>query len=223
MLLNEQNYINTHTHFKPGLPDEFIIRNGYLALTSKQVGTLGYHVSAGLHPWYLNRMSVNECGDKLIELASSPYVLAIGEIGIDKAIATPLKTQLDYFDAQLNIARAFQKPVIIHAVKSYNDLMPFLKKSRVPFIFHGFAGNEQQAKELLKYNCKLSFGRSVFEEKGQRVLSSIPHDAFLLETDAMPALRIKDVYKKAAEIKALDPDVLKSMVFHTFASVIHAT
>lgn len=221
MLFSEKNFINAHTHFKPGSPDEFIIRNGYLTRSAEHFSSLGYYVSAGLHPWHLNKMSVNECGDKLIELASNTHVLAIGEIGIDKAIETPLKTQLDYFDAQLNIARAFQKPVIIHAVKSYNDLMPFLKKTKVPFIFHGFTGNEQQAKELLKYNCKLSFGKGVFDEKTQRVLNSIPNDAFLLETDAAGALSIKDIYKKVAEIKALDLDALKSMVFHTFAPLIH--
>ncbi len=221
MLFSEKNFINAHTHFKPGSPDEFIIRNGYLTLSAEHFSTLGYYVSAGLHPWHINKMSVNECGDKLIGLASNPHVLAIGEIGIDKAIEIPLKTQLDYFDAQLNIARAFQKPVIIHAVKSYNDLMPFLKKTKVPFIFHGFTGNEQQAKELLKYNCKLSFGKGVFDEKAQRVLNTIPNDAFLLETDAASALSIKDIYKKVAEIKALDLDALKSMVFHTFAPLIH--
>lgn len=221
MLLNEKYFINTHTHFKPRTPDEFIIRNGYLMLNPQQSDALRYSISTGLHPWHLKKMTINECGDKLIELASHPHVLAIGEIGIDKAIDTPIKMQLEYFDTQLNIARAFKKPVIIHAVKSYNDLMPFLKKTKVPFIFHGFSGNEQQAKELLKYNCKLSFGKAVFEEKAQRVLHAIPNDAFLLETDAVPALNIKDVYEKVAEIKALHIDELKSTVFHTFASVIH--
>lgn len=219
MAWSEQHFINIHTHFKARLTQERIIRNGYLRLNNEQVNNLGYHISAGLHPWHLHTMNLNECGDKLIELASHSKVVAIGEIGIDKAIDTPLKTQLDYFDVQLNVARAFQKPVIVHAVRSYNEFIPFLKKTKVPFIFHGFNGNEQQAKELLKYNCKLSFGKGLSDEKTQRVLNSIPNDAFLLETDAASHLSINEVYRKASEVKGIETDALKSMVFHTFASI----
>jgi TatD DNase family protein len=119
------------------------------------------------------------------------------------------------------VAKAVQKPLIVHAVKSYTEFVPFLKKTRLPFIFHQFQGNEQQAKELLKYNVKLSFGKNLFEPKSTETFSKLPQDAFLLETDVAPALRIDNIYSKAAEIKGLELSELKSIVFHTFAQIVH--
>lgn len=222
MLFTAEDHLNVHTHFKPGSGNEFIVRNAYLRLSSLAIDKLGYHVSCGLHPWHVNRMTADECGDALIECASSSRVLAIGEIGVDKAIDIPLKKQLEYFELQLNIARAFRKPVIIHAVRSYHEILPFLKKTRIPFIFHGFSGNAQQARELLKYPCKLSFGKNLFEAKAREVLRTLPDDGFLLETDSAPGISIHSVYEQAALARKVNIVELKSTVFHTFASVIKA-
>jgi TatD DNase family protein len=216
------SFINIHSHHKPKLDHEFVIRNAYMRLTAEQIEALNYPVSAGLHPWHLNRMKVNECMDQLIELATLPNVLAIGEIGIDKAIDTPLLKQIEYFDAQFTVAKAVQKPLIIHAVRSYTDFVPFLKKTKLPFIFHQFQGNEQQAKELLKYDVKLSFGKNLFEPKSSEVFAKLPNDAFLLETDTAHAIHIGDIYTKAAELKGLEVDELKSIVFtNSSRTIIH--
>ncbi|MES2779042.1 MAG: TatD family hydrolase, partial [Bacteroidota bacterium] len=212
--MQADSFINIHTHHKPKLKEEFALRNAYLCLTSDQILNLPYAVSAGLHPWHLHQMTVNECSDRLIEIASSDKVLAIGEIGIDRAIDIPVNIQLNYFDTQLNVARALQKPVIIHAVRSYSDLMPFLKKTKVPFIFHQFQGNEQQARELLKYNAYLSFGKNLFEPKSEQTFKNIPVENIFLETDTAHHIHIADIYRKAAELKELDIDELKSIVFH---------
>jgi TatD DNase family protein len=217
--METDSFINIHTHHKPRLQEEFAIRNAYLHRCSDEIQNLPYAVSVGLHPWHLKQMTVNECADRLIELASSGNVLAIGEIGIDRSITIPINTQLSYFDAQLNVARALQKPVIIHAVRSYSDLMPFLKKTKVPFIFHQFQGNEQQAKELLKYNARLSFGKNLFEPKTEHTFTNIPVEHVFLETDTTHHLHIADIYRKAAELKALHIDELKSIVFHNFATL----
>lgn len=224
LMLNprQDSLINIHSHRQPALPGEFVIRNAYMKLSAEQITELPYPVSAGLHPWHLGTMTVNECMDRLIGLATLPNVLAIGETGIDKAIDTPVARQLEYFDAQLTVAKAVQKPLIIHAVRSYSDFVPFLKKTKVPFIFHQFQGNEQQAKELLKYNVRLSFGKNLFEPKQADVFSKLPAGAFLLESDTASHMHIGDVYNRAAEIKGLAPAELKSIVFHTFAGIVHS-
>lgn len=217
MFPTEESFINIHTHHKPLLQEEFVLRNAYMALSNQQLNNLPYPTSAGLHPWFINRMPVNECSDRLIDLATSEKVFAIGEIGIDRAIEIPVHTQLAYFDAQVNIARALQKPVIIHAVRSYSDMIPFLKKSKIPFIFHQFSGNIQQATELLKHQAYLSFGKGLFEPKTEEVFREVPLTSVFLETDTATHLNISDVYHKAAELKKLSLDELKSAVFHNFA------
>jgi TatD DNase family protein len=220
MLASPESYINIHSHSKPRLPNEFVIRNAYLRLKEEQLNNLRYHTSVGLHPWFSDQMSIETCSDLLLEASISSKVLAIGEIGIDRAIEIPVQTQIAYFDAQLNIARVLQKPVIIHAVRSYSDLIPFLKKSKVPFIFHQFSGNRQQAAELMKYNAYLSFGKNLFDPKVEELFAGIPLDQLFLETDTAHHIHIADVYRKAAELKKMPLDELKSTLFHNFAQII---
>lgn len=217
MIASKSAYINIHTHFKPN-QNVLAVRNAYLKLSAPQLSELPYMVSVGLHPWHIKKYNLTTCTDLLMDVVNLSNVFAIGEIGIDRAIDVPISTQMQYFEAQLNIARAVQKPVIIHAVKSYSDLMPFLKKTKVPFIFHGFTGNIQQAKEMLKYNAYLSFGKILFEEKYQDVLAQIPNDRFLLETDSAK-ISINQIYDLAAKAKAIEVDELKSLVFNTFAAI----
>lgn len=217
MIASKSAYINIHTHFKPN-QNVLAVRNAYLKLSAPQLSELPYMVSVGLHPWQIKKYNLTTCTDLLMDVVNLSNVFAIGEIGIDRAIDVPISTQMQYFEAQLNIARAVQKPVIIHAVKSYSDLMPFLKKTKVPFIFHGFTGNIQQAKEMLKYNAYLSFGKILFEEKYQDVLAQIPNDRFLLETDSAK-ISINQIYDLAAKAKAIEVDELKSLVFNTFAAI----
>jgi TatD DNase family protein len=217
MIASKSTYINIHTHFKPS-QNVLAVRNAYLKLSATQLSELPYMVSVGLHPWHINKYNLTTCTDLLMDVVNLNNVFAVGEIGIDRSIDVPLSTQTQYFEAQLNIARAVQKPVIIHAVKSYSDLMPFLKKTKVPFIFHGFTGNIQQAKEMLKYNAYFSFGKSLLEEKYQDVLAQIPNDRFLLETDSAK-ISINQIYDLAAKAKAIEVDELKSLVFNTFAAI----
>ncbi|MCU0442677.1 MAG: TatD family hydrolase [Bacteroidia bacterium] len=193
-------YYNIHTHFKPKLPNEIAIRNGFLMLTANQYEQLPYPIAVGLHPWLLNHLSVNEATDALLERATLSNVKAIGEIGIDRAIQTPIDVQVAYFEAQLTVARALQKPVIIHAVRSYSDFLPYLKKHNLPMVFHGFNGNLQQAKELIKHGAYLSFGRHLLEPKLAEWLSQIPLTSIFLETDNAPHLTIAQVYQKAATL-----------------------
>ncbi|MBP9187621.1 MAG: TatD family hydrolase [Bacteroidia bacterium] len=217
MSANASSYINIHTHSKPKA-NTIAVRNAYLKLNIEKIVDLPYMVSVGLHPWHINNYSINKCTDLLLDVANLTNVFAIGEIGIDRAIDIPVSTQLQFFDAQLNIARAVRKPVIIHAVKGYSDVMPYLKKSKVPFIFHGFTGNIQQAKEILKYNAYLSFGKSLLDTKYAEVFAQIPIQNILLETDAAN-ITIEEVYKLAANAKGLSIDELKTIVFNTFAQL----
>ena len=217
--MTQYPFINIHTHKKPNGSNETIIRNAFLHRTTKQLTNIPYGISIGLHPWYLNSLSINECADLLSDIASTNNVIAIGEIGIDRSIDIPIGTQLNYFEIQWNIARALQKPLIIHAVKSYSDLIPYVKKTKIPFIFHQFSGNQQQANELLKQNAYLSFGKNLFNEKSALTFKYTPIETIFLETDNEPYLTIKDIYLKAAELKELEMDELKSIVFHNFARV----
>jgi TatD DNase family protein len=213
------NYINVHTHHKPRLVDETVIRNAFHKLDSAQIEALPYWVSVGIHPWHIQQIELDYAMDQLTELALLPNVKAIGEIGIDRTITTPIHLQQRYFDAQLTVARAVNKPVIIHAVRSYSDILPYQKKSKVPFIYHGFKGNLQQATEIVKHGGYFSFGAALFEPTIERVFESVNNAHFFLETDTARHLNIFDVYRKAAELKKMSEEEIIHLQRNNFTAV----
>lgn len=195
--------INIHTHRKP-FRDEIIIRNGYLALNKEQIQRLPYFVSLGLHPWKVNE-GFEENIKGLYELLSLENVIALGEIGIDRAIKTPIPLQIKAFEAQLEIAQALQKPIIIHAVRTYSMFVPFAKKTTVPFIFHQFMGNEVELKQLFASPCYFSFGRNLWQNHANSFQNfhTLPLERIFLETDTLP-FSIERIYLRAAQIKRLE-------------------
>lgn len=193
-----------------------MIRNAFLSSNVASLVQLPYAISAGLHPWHIRNVNTIQLTDMLIEQATLRNVLAIGEIGLDKAIDVPMIDQVKVFEAQFQVARALQKPVILHTVRAYNEMIPYLKKTKVPFIFHGFSGNAQQAKELIKHGAVLSFGKGLWQEKVSEALLNCPADSFLLETDAAP-IPIDKIYEEAARIKGVELSYIKLELFNTFA------
>ncbi|MFN0200252.1 MAG: TatD family hydrolase [Bacteroidia bacterium] len=211
--------INIHTHCKP-FRDEIIIRNGYLALNKEQIQRLPYFVSLGLHPW-----KVSEAFEKdiqgLYELLSLEKVVVMGEIGIDRAIKTPIPLQVKAFEAQLEIAQALQKPVIIHAVRTYSLFVPFAKKTTVPFIFHQFMGNEVELKQLLSSPSYFSFGKNLWENHANSFnnFKTLPLERIFLETDTLP-FPIEKIYLRAAQIKRLEVAQVEQEMKRNFDKII---
>ena len=88
-------YINIHTHTKTNT-DSFEI------ISSNNIDNNGYY-SIGIHPWNIGDNYINY--KTIEELAKLKNILAIGEIGLDRAIKTDINLQKEYFLAQLNIAK----------------------------------------------------------------------------------------------------------------------
>ena len=211
--------INIHSHHKPKLTNEFVIRNAFMKLNNRKIECLKYPVSVGLHPWFIDTMNINDCMNALEEMLASKNAFAVGEIGIDKASNISLNKQIEFFEAQLHVAEKFNKPIIVHAVKSYYDFIPYLKKTTTTFIFHQFNGNQQIANQLLNYSCKLSFGKNLFNTKSDNILRLIPSNSFFLETDDASHIHIYDVYNKAAEIRKVTIEELQTEIFCTFKNI----
>lgn len=144
---------------------------------------------------------------------------AIGEIGIDRLNGPELNIQTAALEVQLQVANEKNLPVIWHVVRSYSDIMPFVKNTKVHHIIHQFNGNHTEAKRLIDMGCLLSFGKNLFNYKSDDVLRQIPTSAFLLETDNASHIHIGDVYEKAAEIRKTEMTVLKAQVFYNFERI----
>jgi len=115
----------------------------------------GYY-SVGIHPWHAGASEL-----KIVEtMAEHPNVVAIGEAGLDKLASAPLKVQEELFISQIELAEKLRKPLIIHCVKAWQELIDIRKryKSDIPWIIHGFRGNGELARQLLRFGFQLSFG-----------------------------------------------------------------
>ncbi|MBL7795974.1 MAG: TatD family hydrolase [Saprospiraceae bacterium] len=212
-------FINLHTHSPTGDPEVVEIENVYFG--QETMHTPGYR-SVGLHPWHLRGIDLDAAERWLRELAVSPEMLAIGEAGLDKVTDTPWEIQLDAFGRCLRVAADTGKPLIVHCVRAFGEIVQMLGhpgNSRRPHgvVFHGFDKHPQTAGMLLRAGCSLSFGAALFREDGHaaEALRQIPADRFFLETDVQK-LDIRAVYARAAEIREISVLAVQEQVWENF-------
>ena len=216
-------FIDLHTHHgaRPGVKS---LRNVFLsdiesfATENKQI------LSVGLHPYSIK---VNEDLDMLYRqikfAAGYEQVAAIGETGLDKSIETPLEKQEAVFIVHVKISEELQKPLMIHSVRTHQEILHLRKnlKAKQPWIFHGFAGSAQLARQCIKAGCLLSFGPAILKDHNRAVhgLLSLGIDEFFLETDDS-GLDIAVLYERAAWLKQTTVEVLRERISERFYKII---
>ncbi len=140
------------------------------------------YISLSIHPWYLTEDNISVQLQSLKDsINKDKIVVAIGECGIDKLCDTPLPLQLYAFEEAAKIARDNSLPLIIHAVKSSNEIINIRKMIGYDstWIIHGFRGKEELASEYLRHNINISFG----EKYNCESLKRVPIRNFFIETD----------------------------------------
>lgn len=208
-------FINIHTH-KPS-------KEGISIFNVPLSGAWPEHqyMSFGLHPWEIGKVDENQVLEKLKTLCQEKKIVAVGEIGLDRAINRPLEIQKEIFIKQLEIANEFSLPVIIHSVRANSDLLQIKKGQKIetPWIFHGFKGSLQEACQLIDKQCFLSFGTALLRhKKTQDVLKNIPLEKVFFETDDADE-KITTIYEKSAEILDICTAELKGEIYSNFISV----
>jgi TatD DNase family protein len=123
------------------------------------------------------------------ELASRKFV-AIGEIGIDLYWdKTHLKEQQIAFRRQIQLAKQYKLPIVIHCRDAFDEIFEILEeeKSEDLFgIFHCFSGTYEQALRAISYNMKLGIGGVVTFKNGKidQFINQIDLKNIVLETDS---------------------------------------
>lgn len=160
-------------------------------------------ISLGIHPWFIDESSLEQHLEALRFYAQQHNVKCIGEAGIDKLKGGPLKLQEEVFIRQIRIAEGVRKPIVVHCVRAFNEIISIQKvlKPKVPMVVHGFAKNAELAKELIKNGFYLSFGADLLNRAHiQEALMAVPIERIFLETDSSSEFSIFDVYCKAEAI-----------------------
>jgi len=210
-------FINIHTHSSIKNSNVLEIVNQY----PNSFDTSTAYFSIGIHPWYIDEASWQQELQIIEEKLQLPNCLALGECGLDKRREIPLELQLKVFEAQLLLAEKHNKPVVIHCVAAFQELIAIKQTLNitVPLVIHGYSKNEQLAQQLLNQGFYLSFGKYLIKNPElESVFKSMPDDRFFLETDTIEE-GIEEVYALAAKYKNRDVVSLRQLITNNFNTV----
>lgn len=209
-------FIDIHTHKNTSLPNEIYIKNIFPGSEFPN-----NPFSIGLHPWYAKETDTKNLIETLEMAVQNPYCYTIGEIGLDKVCDTPYSIQQSVFELQVQFAQKAGKPVIIHNVKSTQEILNIIKGKTIPFIFHGFTGNYQTMKQILDKGGYISFGKSLMQHKPTiESLTKVPQNSFFLETDES-CFTIDEIYLKARALLNIDISELKNNIYSNYKNIFN--
>lgn len=143
----------------------------------------------GLHPTYVKDNYETELAHVASELAKRKFY-AIGEIGIDLYWdKTHLKEQQIAFRQQIQWAKQYKLPIVIHCREAFDEIFEILEEEKSPElfgIFHCFSGTYEQALQAISYNMLLGIGGVVTFKNGKidQFLDRIDLQHIVLETDS---------------------------------------
>ncbi|TCD10853.1 hydrolase TatD [Pedobacter frigidisoli] len=207
-------YLDIHTH-QP-IPKQHVQSILSLSLTDDDLYPLtnATSVSVGLHPWFAKLQNLEFQLQNLEIKVQQPNVKMIGECGLDKLRGESLANQIIILEKQIGLAEKLNKPIILHCVKSFAELIEIKDKLKVkvPMIIHGFNKNEELGKQLISKGFLLSFGTSILrtDSGAAKLIQDINN--FFLETDDS-VTPIEEIYLAAANLKKCSVDELKARIF----------
>lgn len=182
----------------------------------------------GIHPWNADEWS-EETREELLTFLERDRSAGVGEIGLDGRRGDP-EAQAKAFSEQLRISSEMDRVANVHAVACDKQLLDSLSSMGrdVPrTIVHGFS-NESYAVPLTRLGCYLSVNPRVLarsDRRVERLMSSIPEDRLLLETD-FPYVPgwfsgMRDYASRLAEASGRDPGHLLEVALENARRVVH--
>lgn len=191
----------------------------------------------GLHPFFIKDHSPKHI-DALEAVLAKGTAVAVGEFGLDYQLDSyDISAQQYYFNAQMDLAKQFKLPVILHVRKAHDDVIKYLRLNKFPYggIVHAFSGSLPQAMMYIRLGFKLGFGGAATYDRAKKqhaLLKELPLRAIVLETDApdMPPSFVEKgqpnspkylpmIAQHIANIRGIDIEELAEAVLHNTVSV----
>ena len=159
--MNLPNDIDIHTHTGAWRSDAVLCIDPVETETLPEGDGL---MSVGIHPWNAGKVTP-EIWNRFEKMLSDKRVVAVGETGFDRAKGPAIGIQEEVFARQVGLAAEYGMPVIIHCVRAVDLLLHTAKDmKKTQWIFHGFRGKPETAKQLLEAGIDLSFGKKFNQE-----------------------------------------------------------
>jgi TatD DNase family protein len=211
-------YIDIHTHDSKPMGGVFAVENlmAHENLQPEKITAKAFTV--GIHPWHLNASNRDELLKYVLKVADNPYLIALGEAGFDKLKGPSIELQRSTFEEQVKIANEKNKPLFIHCVRAWDELLAAHKTLRpaTPWMVHGFRGKKELALQLIKRGMYLSFWFDfVLRPESSDLIRFLPVDRIFLETDGAD-VDIKAIYQKVSDDLVISVDELKKIVLNNF-------
>ncbi len=144
------------------------------------------YFAAGFHPENLEDASLDDLA-VIKRFANNDKCVAIGEIGLDYHwMTSSKKVQRDFFEAQINLAKELDKPIIVHDREAHGDTLDILKTTKPKGVLHCFSGSKEMAREIIKLGMYIGINGVVTfnnARKSLEVVKEIPLERLVLETD----------------------------------------
>lgn len=198
-------FIDTHCHLSKDdyenleevineMKDNIMIVSGCNDKTNKEVIELvnkypNIYGTIGIHPEELENIS-EDSYNFIINNINNPKIVGIGEIGLDYYYGNNDKElQKQVFQRQIDIAKEYNKPIVIHSREAIKDTVDILKFNNLTInvVMHCYSSSLEVAKELVKMNVKLGIGGVLTfknSSKLKEVVENIDLKYLLLETDS---------------------------------------
>ena len=199
-------YFNTHTHLNSEQlytnRDQFIQRAlenqvenmvvvGYDLDSSKKAVEIAHeypfiYAAVGISPNDCKETTDDDLNE-VEKMLQDPRVVALGEIGLDYYWnEASHEKQKDVFAKQIQIAKKYQKPIVIHARDAYEDTYEVLKRNGHRGIMHCYSGSVEMAKRFVELGFYISLAGPVTFKNARvpkDVAANINIENLLIETD----------------------------------------
>ena len=212
------DYIDIHNHGVQQHQGCFQVENLMTHENRTPTNKDGLSYTIGIHPWFLTIENFQQQIDIVSQYADHKNIIAIGEAGFDRHKGPEASLQQKAFEEQVMIADKVSKPLVIHCVRAWDELLSEHKKLRpsTPWLVHGFRGKKELALQLISKGMYLSFWFDfILKPESAPLLRSLPKEKIFLETDGS-GVEIKKMYEKVASDLSLSTEELKSIILTNF-------
>lgn len=179
--------------------------------------------SIGIHPWQANNI-INSDWDALMSISHNNRMIAIGECGLDKIQGPSLAQQIFVFKKHIEWSEKTKKPIIIHCVKAFNELMEIKTQfqPKQTWIIHGYYSKDEILKKLLSNGCYVSLGTNLLtkDEKLSNYLKIVPVNRLFFESDESE-IPVSQIYQATAKILHIDLVHLRQQILLNFTNCFH--
>ncbi len=167
------------------------------------------HPAYGLHPMFLPDHRPEHL-HALRDWLERERPCAIGECGLDFFVeGLDADDQRHYFDGQLQLAREFDLPLIVHARRAVDEVIQRLRRvGGLRGVVHSFSGSPEQARQLWNLGFLIGLGGPLTYPRANRLrtlVATMPLEFLLLETDApdQPDAGIRGQRNEPARLAAI--------------------